>query len=97
METVFRIVLGLVITGIGAWAFIAIFAPKFRLPWKGTNVTAGTFTHMGFSMAFMSGGITAVFHDPEKTVHPLVAMILIAGFAFVAIGNFVDFRRPTDD
>ena len=80
---------------MGTCALAAVFIPRWRTGWRGTNVMGGAVTHLGFGLTFTAAGAILMFARDNKA--PVVLAIagppLIVGVPLVLIGYWLDFRR----
>jgi hypothetical protein len=86
--------LSILFFGAGALVALGIFFPRFRPHWKGSRISCGVLGCAGFSLAFMSLGVSRFFSDSlSERQRTGFAWLFIAGWVIAVIGFVLDWRR----
>lgn len=82
---------------MGTLALAAVFVPRWRIGWRGTNVLGGAMTHLGVGLVFTAAGAILMFARDNKdpVVLAMAGPPLIVGVSLVLVGYWLDFRRAS--
>jgi hypothetical protein len=72
--------------GVSAYALAGIFWPRIRAVWRGSPVTVGVVSSIGFALVFGAAGFGMLGYTH-------IGIPLLLGFACAFLGQFLDFRK----
>jgi len=72
--------------GVSVFAIAGIIWPRVRAVWRGSRVKVGVLPSVGFALLFGAAGFGMLGYTH-------IGIPFVFGFAFIFVGQFLDFRK----